>query len=218
MSRSDQPAHERVYRHLRARVLQGDLAPGQAVTLRGVAEALGVSVTPAREAMRRLIAERALAATETGRILAPQRDAAALSELLAARRLLEPDLAARALPHADAALLKALRAEDSRVNAALRDGDAAAYVSANASFHRKLYAAAQAPALLALVESVWLQLNPSMRVINGQRGTARLVDQHEAAIAALAARDESALRAAVTADILQAEAALLDRAGATADG
>ena len=50
-------AHERVYRTLRTQVMIGELAPGQALTLRGIARTFGVSMTPAREAVRRLVAE-----------------------------------------------------------------------------------------------------------------------------------------------------------------
>lgn len=200
----DIPAHERVYRDLRSRILHGELAPGQAVTLRGLAESLGVSMTPAREAVGRLVAERALEETATGRVRAPVATPEALSELTAARALLEPELAARALPNADSALVAALRRADEAVEAALADGDAAGYVRANTAFHRTLYLAANAPALLALVESVWLQLNPSMRVVTGRAGTAGLADHHAEALAALAARDEAALRAAIAADARQA--------------
>ncbi len=208
------PAHERVYRALRRRILHGELAPGQALTLRGVAEALGVSMTPARDAVRRLSAERALETTPTGRVLAPALAPGALAELTAARALLEPELAARALPHVDAALIALLRRIDADVDAAIAHGDAAFYVRANAEFHATLYAAAQAPALLALVESVWLQLNPSMRVITGRAGTAGLVDQHEATLQALAARDAAALRAAIRDDALQAQALIAQLAEA----
>lgn len=203
-----QPVHERVYQALRMRILHGALAPGQAVTVRGLALSLDVSMTPAREAVRRLIAERALTTTPTGRVQAPLMGAQALAELTAARALLEPELAARALPHADAGLLERLRARDGAVNAALRDGDPGGYVRANTAFHATLYAAAQAPALVALVESVWLQLNPSMRVVAGRAGTRRLADHHAQALAALAARDEAALRAAIRADVDQAMALL----------
>ena len=41
-----------------------------------------------------------------------------------------------------------------------------------------------------------------MRTVYGRVGTINLVDQHKAAIAAIAAGDETALRAAITADIL----------------
>ncbi len=203
-----QPAHERVYQALRLRILHGALAPGQAVTVRGLAESLGVSMTPAREAVRRLIAERALAMTPTGRVQAPVMTPQALAELTAARALLEPELAARALPHVDAALLERLRARDAAVNAALRDGAPAAYVRANTAFHGALYAAARCPALSALVESVWLQVNPAMRIVTGRAGTLELADHHAEALAALTARDETALRAAIRADVAQAQALL----------
>ena len=46
-------AHDRVYRQLRTRIMHGDLAPGQALTLRGIGKEYEVSMTPAREAVRR---------------------------------------------------------------------------------------------------------------------------------------------------------------------
>lgn len=205
---ADLPTHERAYRALRTRILHGELAPGQAVTLRGMAEALGVSVTPVREAVRRLIAERALEMTPTGRVLAPVLDRAALGALCTARALLEPELAVRAIPHVDDKLLTRLHNIDVLLEMALKTGQPEQYVRTNTAFHAALYAAAGAPALLALVESVWLQLNPAMRVLTGRAGTAALADHHAEAMVALAARDADALRAAIRADVAQAQALL----------
>ena len=42
------PAHERVYRSLRQRILTGGFLPGRPVTLRGIATQLGVSPMPRR--------------------------------------------------------------------------------------------------------------------------------------------------------------------------
>ena len=53
-------AHERVYRALRTRIMHGEMAPGAALTLRGIGKDFDVSMTPAREAVRRLVAEGAL--------------------------------------------------------------------------------------------------------------------------------------------------------------
>ena len=82
-------AHERVYRALRQQVLHGELSPGQALTIRGIAQQFGVSMTPAREAVRRLAAEGAFTMSASGRvstpILAPER----IEELAAVRALLE---------------------------------------------------------------------------------------------------------------------------------
>jgi DNA-binding GntR family transcriptional regulator len=209
------PTHERVYRALRARILAGEMAPGDSVTLRGLAEALGVSMTPVREAVRRLVAERALEMTASGRASVPVPGAARLDELFRARELLEPELAVRAVPRADRALIARLRQIDARIDACLAAGDAAAYVRANTEFHTTLYARADSPALMALVESVWLQTAPMMRRLYGRLGTAALADYHEAALAALARRDAPALAEAIRADVAQG-AALLRQA--TLDG
>ena len=53
-------AQERVYRELREAIVTGRFVPGRPVTLRGVAVELGVSPMPVREALRQLVAERAL--------------------------------------------------------------------------------------------------------------------------------------------------------------
>ena len=202
------PAHERVYRHLRGRILAGEMAPGEVVTLRGLAEALGVSMTPAREAVRRLVAERALEMRASGRVRVPEPSSAALAELFAARRLLEPELARRALPRVDAARIARLRTIDAEIDRHIAAGAPGAYVAANHRFHATLYAAAGAPALMALVESVWLQTAPAMRRVYGRLGTARLEDHHAAALAALEARDQGALGAAIEADLAQGAALL----------
>ena len=62
------PAHERVYRSLRARIMHGLIAPGVSMTLRGIAAEFDVSTTPAREAVRRLVAEGALKLSASGRV------------------------------------------------------------------------------------------------------------------------------------------------------
>ena len=62
-------AHDRVYRGLRARIMHGEILPGQALTLRGIGTEFGVSMTPARESVRRLVAEGALSMSNSGRVL-----------------------------------------------------------------------------------------------------------------------------------------------------
>ena len=63
-------AHERLYRTLRQQVMHGELPPGQAMTLRGLGKQFGVSMTPAREAVRRapaLIVNDPKGGTDSGR-------------------------------------------------------------------------------------------------------------------------------------------------------
>ena len=203
MEDSAGPAHERVYKALRRRILHGEMAPGEALTLRGVAAELGVSMTPAREAVRRLAAEGALAMSASGRVSAPVLTPQRIEELAAIRALLEPELAARALPRAHFSLIERLKRMDAEIDAMLANGDAAGYVRTNLEFHRTLYLRAHAPAMLALAETVWLQTGPSMRALYSRIGMGRVMDYHRKAIAALSAGDEAGLRLAIRADVRQ---------------
>jgi DNA-binding GntR family transcriptional regulator len=183
--------------------MHGELEPGQSMTLRGIGDAYGVSMTPAREAVRRLVAEGALILSGSGRISTPALSNERIEELAAIRALLEPELGSRALPRAHLALIDRLQTINSLNAEAVANHDAVAYIRTNLEFHRTLYLRAQAPAILALVETVWLQLGPTMRALYGKlrRGTAP--PHHRMIIAALKAGDEPALRLALRTDVTQ---------------
>ncbi|MYA88293.1 MAG: GntR family transcriptional regulator [Boseongicola sp. SB0662_bin_57] len=194
-------AHERVYRTLRSRIMHGEVVPGSALTLRGIGQEFGTSMTPAREAARRLVAEGALTMSVSGRISTPELANDRIEELASLRGLLETELAVRALPRAHLALIERLAAINSTVAEAIRRGDAVAYIRTNLEFHRTLYLRAQAPAMLALVETVWLQLGPTMRKLYGRMRQGRPPDSHRLILAALRNREEAALRVAVRTDV-----------------
>jgi DNA-binding GntR family transcriptional regulator len=196
-------AHERVYRTLRTRVMHGQIAPGQALTLRGIAAEFGVSMTPAREAVRRLVAEGALKLSASGRVSTPELTPERIEELAALRALLEPELASRALPRAHAALIDRMAAINAVIDETIARGDASGYVRTNLEFHRTLYLRAQAPAMLAMLETVWLQLGPTMRSLYARLGRRQASELHRKIIAALRAGDEPGLRLAIRADVTQ---------------
>ena len=196
-------AHERVYRSLRSQIMHGEIDPGAALTLRGLGKTYDVSMTPAREAVRRLAAEGALTLSSSGRVTTPDLSPERIEELAALRALLEPELAARALPRAHLALVDRLRAINARVSEFVAKKDAVGYLRTNLEFHRTLYLRAQAPAMLAMAETVWLQLGPTMRALYAKRNRSDLQKHHRMILAALAAGDEPALRLAVRTDVTQ---------------
>lgn len=196
-------AHERVYRSLRQQVLHGELAPGQALTLRGIGRQFGVSMTPAREAVRRLVAEGALTLSSSGRVTTPELSPERIEELAAIRAMLEPEMAARALPRAHFALIERLATINALNAEAALKGDAVAYVRTNLEFHRSLYLRAQTPAMLALCETVWLQLGPTMRAVYARVLRREPPQHHRMILAALKAGDEPGLRLAVRTDVTQ---------------
>ena len=196
-------AHERVYRTLRQQVLHGELAPGQAMTIRGIAEQFAVSMTPAREAARRLVAEGAFTMSSSGRISTPELSPERIEELAAIRAMLEPEMAARALPRAHFALIDRLAAINALNQEAVINQDAVGYVRTNLEFHRTLYLRAQTPAMLALCETVWLQLGPTMRALYQKLRRRDMPQHHRMILAALRAGDEPGLRLAVRTDVTQ---------------
>ena len=196
-------AHEHVYRTLRQRIMHGALPPGHALTLRGLAGQFGLSMTPVREAVRRLVAEGALSMTASGRVNTPELSPERIEELAALRALLEPELASRAMPRAHMALNDRLQAINGALAEVIARGDAVGYIRTNLEFHRTLYLRAQAPAMLAIVETVWLQLGPTMRKLYGRLQRTEVPRQHRAIVAALRAGDEPGLRLAVRTDVTQ---------------
>jgi DNA-binding GntR family transcriptional regulator len=196
-------AHDRVYRTLRTRIMHGDIAPGHALTLRGLGREYGVSMTPAREALRRLAAEGALFLSSSGRVSTPELTNERIEELAALRSLLEVELASRALPRAHIALIDRMQSINNTIAEAVQNRDAVGYIRTNLEFHRTLYLRAQAPAMLAMAETVWLQMGPTMRMLYGRLRRTDPPHFHKLILAALKAGDEPGLRLAVRSDVTQ---------------
>jgi DNA-binding GntR family transcriptional regulator len=195
--------HDRLYRTLRVQIMHGELPPGTALTLRGLAQRFEVSMTPAREAVRRLVAEGALTLSASGRISTPELSNDRIEELAALRALIEPELAARALPRAHLALIDRMQSVQSAIAETIVKEDAVGYIRTNLEFHRSLYLRAQAPAMLAMAEQVWLQLGPTMRKLYGKLRRTEAPHNHRLILATLRAGDEPGLRLAVRADVTQ---------------
>ena len=196
-------AHDQLYRTLRMRIMYGEISPGQAFTLRGIAAEVGVSTTPVREALKRLAAEGALSISATGRFQTPELSSDRIEELASLRALIEVELASRALPRAHMALVERLQVINNSISVAVVKADAVTYIRTNLEFHRTLYLRAQAPAMLATVETVWLQLGPTMRALYGKLQRKDPPINHRLILAALKAGDEPSLRVAVRADVTQ---------------
>jgi DNA-binding GntR family transcriptional regulator len=205
-------AHDRVYRGLRTRIMLGQIAPGEALTLRGIGKEFEVSMTPAREAVNRLVAEGALSMSASGRVATPELSNERIEELAALRALIEVELASRALPRAHMALIERLQTINAGIGDAVSNRDAVGYIRTNLEFHRTLYLRAQAPAMLAMCETVWLQLGPTMRSLYGRLRRSEPPQYHRLIIAALKAGDEPGLRLAVRSDVTQGLRMIADRA------
>jgi DNA-binding GntR family transcriptional regulator len=193
--------HASIYETLRRRMITGKIVPGVGLSTRGLALEMGVSQMPVRDALSRLAAEGAVEIRSKRKVEVPAMSAERFTDLLDCRLLLEPEAAVLALPQITPAKLKQLREIDAALDAAMENGDVIAYMECNFEFHFTMYRTNDRPTLNRLIEALWLQFGPFMRVVYGRYGTANLVDQHRIALDAIAAGDAEGLRRAIASDI-----------------
>ncbi|WP_432473014.1 GntR family transcriptional regulator [Amphritea sp. HPY] len=190
-----------VYRTLRNAVMNGEILPGRALTIRELAKILDVSPMPVREALRQLAAENALEIQGNRRVMVPKMTAMKFTELCEARIAIESHAAARALPYIDSGRLEQLRGLDRLIDDAQDAGNLEQVSILNQNFHRALYTANPHQVTLPLIESLWLQLGPFMRLATSKLEEHYQVDRHNEAMAAIEKHDAFALQLAITADI-----------------
>lgn len=200
------------YQALRDAILDGEFVPGKAVTIRGIARELGVSAQPVREGLRRLVAERALAVSDTGRVSVPLMSREKLAELVRARICLERQAAVDAVPGIRDATVRRLERLNRRIDEAIAKGSHRRYLVAHRDFHFSLYRIGGGDVFLPLIESIWLQTSPFLRFTLSQEHLRRYNtrDHHVEIIDALAERDATALGFAVEADIRHGLGALVE--------
>lgn len=203
MSDTKSPVHEQVYHTLKSQILFGDLVPGQPVTIQGLADALGVGMTPVREAIRRLISDGALVFQGNRRVSVPLISDSDIDQMKFARSSIESELSRRATPNLSPADIDELERIDQRLDSMIEDGDINGYLRLNHAFHKALYAHAQAPILRDLAERLWLRFGPSLRVVSGRFGTQSMPDRHKDIIAALREGDANKAALATAQDVEQ---------------
>ncbi|TNC09999.1 GntR family transcriptional regulator [Methylobacterium terricola] len=199
---------DHVYLRMRELILTGGIEPGRTVTVQSLAEAFGVSAMPVREAMQRLVAEKALT-NVAGRsvgipFLSPER----LDDLQRVRIEVEGTAigwAAEAMPPDELGLLDDLIRE---MDEAREQDDRARYVPANRAFHFAIYRASGSDTLLSIIESLWLQIGPFFNLLSASDAWGASNDHHRVMRAAIAARDPAQARRALRRDIDDAAAML----------
>lgn len=191
---------ENAYFALRDAFTRGAYAPGDTLSLRGLAEQLGVSMTPVREAVRRLVAEGALIDTPSRTLMVPPFDARRAADLMAARLALEHLVLDQAMDRIDAAGIDALeailtRARDTPLN--LPD------LIANHDFHFTLYRQSGSEVLVPVIEALWLQYGAYLNLIINRPSAGAIQEHshHHEIVAALRSGDRAAAHAALDADI-----------------
>jgi DNA-binding GntR family transcriptional regulator len=193
--------NDRVYRELRTMIMSGGFVPGSEMKLRALAQSLQVSLMPVRDAIGRLVVERALKMLPNHRVIVPEITIDEFLEIRRVRILLEGEAAALACQHIHADGIASLKRIHEKIKS-LSGNKQRQFWALNQEFHFTIYEAAKSPLLLSMIESLWLQIGPVFNHIpinltsEGARG-------HHRIIAALSAGDARAARAALTEDLMK---------------
>jgi DNA-binding GntR family transcriptional regulator len=199
-----QPARlgDRVYQQIKEKLIRGAYGPGDKLTVRGLAEDLQVSSTPARDAINRLALEGALVYAGPKTVIVPFLEPQALEEITLMRLALEGLAAEKATARVTDEDIETLQEMQLRINAALDERRYAEALWSNKEFHFSIYKLCCMPHLLATIETLWLRIGASFNDLYPEFAEAKYgVHNHMAAIEGLEERDASTVRAAIESDI-----------------
>lgn len=195
---------DQAYRRLQHALMTGGLLPEQVLTVRGLADEYGVSLTPVREAIQRLVAEGALTIENARTIRVPRLDVETYREILKIRLELEPMAARTAAARMDNAEMDRLDRVAAAHLAAIHAGEAHETLSANTDFHMSIYRASQERVLVGIIESLLLRVGPTLNLLFPQYcGGLTGHEAHLRAIDALRRRDGDALAEAIREDLTE---------------
>lgn len=193
---------ESAYREMKERLIRGMYRPGYKMTVRAVADELGVSSTPARDAINRLVGDGALVYAGPKTVIVPVLSEPDLREITLIRIALEGLAAELSAQRGADQDIEKLRELQEQINAALEGGGYGDALWHNKEFHFWIYRMACLPRLVAMIEGLWLRVGPSLYNLYPAFAEEKYgVRNHQMAIEALAERDGPALRAAFESDI-----------------
>jgi DNA-binding GntR family transcriptional regulator len=194
---------DRVYSALRDKLMRGSFAPGQKLKIAELASAFGTSAMPVREALNRLAAERAIESMRNRSVRVPALSQDSLQDLMEARYAVEGLAVARAASNMTTETLATLRRLIEAQSATDAEHISEASAEQNRAFHFTIYRQSESKVLLPIIESLWLQFGPYLRVaserFDGREG--RGTNFHVEMVDALTRGDGKAARAALESDI-----------------
>lgn len=210
---------EQVHDELARGLSTGRFLPGTRLVVRDLAEVMGLSPTPVREALQQLVAEGALT-QEAGRSFrVPEFTGSDYEELRSLRVMLEGEAAASAALRIGDEAIARLASIHEQLIAAKAAEDYKAAIFWNQAFHLGVSAESGNRRLLRLVNGLWLQMGPLLNMLYLRTGSDRQQDSdlapearhaHEVLLDAFRNRDPEAARAALQGDINGGSAEILD--------
>jgi DNA-binding GntR family transcriptional regulator len=196
---------------LRRAIVKGELRPRQRVNQEDVAERIGLSVAPVREALRALEQEGQVTYLPRRGYFVTELRMADLEEIYALRRVLEGRAAREALPAIGPDAMARIDAAAADCGVAAAAGDVAGELAANRRFHFAILEAPGNPHAMRIIRVLW-DSTEAYRALyyNSPEERGRSLEAHERILQALRAGDADRLVAELDAHRDRALAVLRD--------
>ncbi|UZE51025.1 GntR family transcriptional regulator [Rhodopseudomonas sp. P2A-2r] len=210
---------ERAYAQLAELLISGRLAPGEKLSLRTAADVLGVSIMPVREAVSRLVADKALEVAANRAVRVPVMSSGQFRDLTKVRIAIEGYAAAEAAQHRSDDDVLAIAASEAamRAESEVATPDLPRAVEFNKNFHFDVYGAAHSPVVLEIIRALWLKAGPvinlDLRGNPDRLAKGEAIRFHANVLRAIRVGDADAARAGIAADINGAADFILSRGG-----
>jgi DNA-binding GntR family transcriptional regulator len=196
---------EAVYDEIRRRILRGILPPASLLNQDALAPELGVSVTPVREAMRRLEAEGLVQVHAHRSVIVSPLNRSELSEIYDVRLQLDPHAAAVATTKASEDSLERIermaRTEVSR--------DPLEQATINRAFHRAIYAESENMLLIEILDRLWERTDRyRIMLVSSEVDVKAVVREHLEIVAAMRSRRSREVAKLIRAHVIKARASI----------
>jgi DNA-binding GntR family transcriptional regulator len=197
--------NDEVYEQLKEAMILGKIAPGSTMTIRSLADSFGISMMPVREALRRLVAEHVLVLLPNRSVALPIYTPQRFAEITAIRTALEglaAEEGARWITPDKIEYMARMNAEMENTTGT-NSGNG---LECNREFHFTLYRSSEMPTLIAMIESLWLQVGPLLNLQQEIFKERRIgvYERHREALDGLRKHEPAEVKAAMVKDIIEA--------------
>ncbi|MER9319051.1 GntR family transcriptional regulator [Mesorhizobium sp. M0659] len=200
----------RVYNKVREALIIGDFTPGDRLLMQDLAEQLGTSITPVREACLRLVSEQALELRSGRFVTVPDLSRARYIQIKLIRMALEGLATEHAADHVTPADLEQLESFRTSFVKSEKTGNLKEARFSNRAFHFGVYRLSRMPMLIGQIETMWASMGPILNVYHREIHSSHTGgEEHEHLIEALRTGNKKEAREAIENDISRGSPSLL---------
>ena len=193
---------QKIYLQLRLRLIVGDLAPDDTLSIRTLAEEFGVSAMPVREALKHLEFEKALSGSAKRAYRVPVITPESAADLFFVRATLEAAAAELAIDHLSPENLAQLRVYSRATDMAWEAHDARGFLESNFLFHALINRSSRNRDLSELAETLHARSGPWLgKAIRELSDRVDWASDHMAIVDAFEAGDRQLVRTLIEADV-----------------